>query len=338
MAADLRLIIPMSISFIIVLLVIPSWIKKAKNIGLIWEDMNKYQKVYAAGSGGLIVLLGFVIGLLSYVAYRVFILNEGNHFLVEIFALLAVVLILGGIGLIDDLLGWKHGGLRRRTRILLVVVASIPLIAINAGRSVVTVPFIGNVDLGIIYPILIIPLGIVGAVTTFNFLAGFNGQEAGQGIIILTALSIVAYLTGSSWLTVIGLCMVAALCAFLFFNYPPAKIFPGDSLTYSVGGLIAIMAIIGNFERIAVFFFIPYIIETALKSRGKLIKQSFGKPDNKGNLDLKYNKIYSLNHLAIWLLNKTKLKANEEKVTLSIWLFQILVIILGFIIFNGSLF
>ena len=338
MAIDLRLALPLALSFIIVILVIPIWIKKAKCIGLIWEDMNKFQKTYVAGSGGLIVLLGFVIGLLSYVAYRVFILNEGNHFLVEIFALLAVILILGGIGLIDDLLGWRRGGLKRVTRILLVAVASIPLVAINAGRSVIALPIFGNVDLGILYPVLIIPIGIVGAVTTFNFLAGFNGQEAGQGIIILTALSIVAYLTGSPWLTVIALCMVAALCAFLFFNYSPAKIFPGDSLTYSVGGLIAIMAIIGNFERIAVFFFIPYIIETALKSRGKLIKQSFGKPNSEGNLDLKYNKIYSLNHVAIFLLNKTKMKANEEKVTLSIWLFQILVIILGFIIFNRSLF
>ncbi|MEK6873862.1 MAG: glycosyl transferase family 4 [Nanoarchaeota archaeon] len=338
MAIDLRLIIPLALSFIIVILIIPTWIKKATSIGLIWEDMNKSQKTYVAGSGGLIVLLGFIIGILFYVAYRVFFLNQENHFLVEIFALLTVILILGGIGLIDDLLGWRHGGLNRRTRILLVAVASIPLIAINAGRSIITLPILGNVDLGIIYPVLIIPIGIIGAVTTFNFLAGFNGLEAGQGIIMLTALSIVSYLTGNSWLTVIALCMVAALCAFLFFNYPPAKIFPGDSLTYSVGGLIAIMAIIGNFERIAVFFFIPYIIETGLKLRGKLVKQSFGKPDSQDNLNLKYNKFYSLNHIAIWLLNKTKFKANEERVTILLWTFQIMIILLGFFIFRRGIF
>jgi hypothetical protein len=32
--------------------------------------------------------------------------------------------------------------------------------------------------------------------------------------------------------------------------------------------LIACMAILGNFEKIAVFVFIPYIIETFLKLRG----------------------------------------------------------------------
>lgn len=338
MTFDLRIIIPLALSFFVVLLVIPAWIKKAKSIGLIWEDMNKFRKVYAAGSGGLIVLLGFVIGVLFYIAYRVFLLNTENHFLIEIFALLTVVLMLGGIGLIDDLLGWRQGGLRRRTRILLVAVSSIPLIAINAGKSVVGLPFIGNTDLGIFYPFLVIPIGIIGSVTTFNFLAGFNGEEAGQGIIILTALAIVSYLTGSPWLTVVALCMIFALCGFLFFNYNPAKIFPGDALTYSVGGLIAIMSIMGNFEKIAVFFFIPYIIETALKSRGKLIKQSFGKPDNKGNLNLKYDKIYSLNHVAIWLLNKTKLKANEEKVTIFIWTFQIIIILIGFFIFRRGIF
>ncbi|HIF03136.1 MAG TPA: glycosyl transferase family 4, partial [Nitrospinaceae bacterium] len=33
-----------------------------------------------------------------------------------------------------------------------------------------------------------IPLGIVGAATTFNFLAGFNGLETGQGILIFSGL------------------------------------------------------------------------------------------------------------------------------------------------------
>ena len=64
--------------------------------------------------------------------------------------------------------------------------------------------------------------------------------------------------------------MVGALIGFYIYNKFPAKVFPGDILTYSVGALIAGMAILGNFEKIAVFVFIPYIIETILKSRGKL--------------------------------------------------------------------
>ena len=168
--------------------------------------------------------------------------------------------------------------------------------------------------MGAIYPLILIPIGIVGAVTTFNILAGYNGLEAGQGILIIGALSVVAFFTGSSWLTLIGICMVVSLAAFLFFNKFPAEVFPGDVLTYSIGALIAIFAILGNFEKIAIFFFIPYIAETFLKLRGKLKKQSFGLPQKDGSLEMPYKKFYGLEHFSIWFLKKIKNKVYEREV------------------------
>jgi len=328
----------MLVSFLVTFLILPIWIKKAENLKLVWANMNTYTKEKVAGSGGLIVVFGFIIGVFTYIAYRVFILKTTNNFLVELFAIISVVLILAGIGLIDDLFGWQRGGIRRRTRILLTAISAIPLVAINAGKSVVLLPFLGSTDLGIFYPLLLIPLGIAGATTTYNFLAGFNGLEAGQGVIILSAMSIVAYSTGNSWLAVISLIMVASLIAFLLFNFYPAQVFPGDILTYSVGGLIAIISILGNFEKVAVFFFIPYILELILKSRGKLIKQSFGKPNKEGSLDLRYDKLYSLNHLSIYLTKKLGFKATEKTVVYSIWIFQIVIILIGFIVFKEGIF
>ncbi len=247
-------------------------------------------------------------------------------------------MILAGIGIIDDLLGWQHGGLRRRFRLLLCFLAAIPLMVINAGYSTVSLPIIGKTNLGLIYPLVLIPIGIVGATTTFNFLAGFNGLETGQGILILIGMSIVAYFIGKSWLALIGLCMIFSLLAFWIFNKYPAKIFPGDVLTYPVGGLIAIMAILGNFEKIAVFFFIPYILETVLKLRGKLIKQSFGKLTKNNGLKLNYNKVYSLTHLSILILGKIKNKVEEKDVVRFIYFIQIIFILIGFIIFRESIF
>jgi UDP-N-acetylglucosamine--dolichyl-phosphate N-acetylglucosaminephosphotransferase len=220
----------------------------------------------------------------------------------------------------------------------MVLFAAVPLMVINAGKHTMSIPFLGVVDFGLLYPLLLIPIGIVGATTTFNFLAGFNGLEAGQGVIILSALSLVAYLTGSSWLSLILLIMVVALLAFLIYNFYPAKVFPGDTLTYSIGGLIAISAILGNFEKIAVFFFIPYILEVILKSRGKLVKQSFGKINKDGSLDLLYPKIYGITHLAIFSLKKLGIKPTEKKVVYFIWAFQILIVILGLIIFREGIF
>ena len=236
-----------------------------------WEDMHKLKNPKnVAGSGGLIVILGFVIGVLSYIAIKTFILRT-NITTVEIFALLTTTLIAGFVGFIDDIFGWIRGGLSVKFRIVLLLFASIPLMVINAGTS----EMIG-INFGLLYPIFFIPLGIIGASTTFNFIAGYNGLETSQGILILSALALVAWLIGSSWLSLICLVMVSCLIAFYVFNKYPAKIFPGNILTYSTGALIAIVAILGNIEKIAVFFFIPYIIETGLKLRGRLKKYSFG--------------------------------------------------------------
>ncbi len=337
MINSIFLVLPLLASFLVVVFLMPFWIRKARQINLMWENMNQLNSQKIAGSGGIVMIIGFVLGLLLFVAHSVFFLNSNEH-LVEIFAMLSVLLILCGIGLLDDLLGWRKGGLSKRSRIILVAFAAIPLIVLKVGKSIINIPLIGPIDTGLLYALVIIPIGIVGATTTFNFLAGFNGLESGQGIIIFSALALVSLFTGSTWLFWIILIMIASLLAFFLFNNFPARVLPGDSLTYSVGGMIAIIAILGNFEKIAIFFFIPYALETILKLRGKLSKQSFGKPQKDGTLDMLYSKIYGLEHLAIYLLNKTKWKATEQRVVMLIWSFQILIIIIGFIIFRQGIF
>ena len=325
------ILITIFISFFCTYLVLPFWIRKAKQIGLIWEDMNKPNKEKnVAGSGGITVVIGAMIGIFLYIAIQTFYFKSSDGISIKIFAMLSTIFLVAGIGLIDDLFGWKKGGLSKRSRIILVLFSAIPLMVINAGQSTMM-----GINFGIWYPLLIIPFGVLGATTTFNFLAGFNGLEASQGILLLSALSIVMYLTGSSWLSVIALCLVASLLAFYIFNMNPAKVFPGDVLTYVIGASIAVIAILGNAEKIALFFFIPYLLETVLKLRGRLDKQSFGKPNPDGSLELPYDKIYGLEHLAIYILKKIKpsKKVYENNVVYLINGFQIIVILLGFVLF-----
>lgn len=332
------LLISLIISLILTLIFLPIWINKCKKIELLWEDMNKHgHPKNVASSGGVIVLMAFIVGVLSYIAFKTFILKT-DIITLNIFVLLSVVLILAVMGLVDDLLGWRHGGLSVKIRLFLALVASIPLVVINAGDHIVSLPFIGIINLGLFYPLILIPIGIVGATTTYNFLAGFNGLEAGQGILILSFLSFVAYVTGSSWLSIIGLCMVASLIGFYFYNRFPARVFPGDIMTYSIGALIASMAILGNFEKIAVFVFIPYILEVILKLRGNLKKQSFAKPNKDGSLEMPYDKIYGMTHLSLFILKKFKTKVYEKDVVYFIFIIQILIILISLVLFWGWLF
>jgi UDP-N-acetylglucosamine--dolichyl-phosphate N-acetylglucosaminephosphotransferase len=330
------LLVSVLVSFVLCVSFLPMWIRACRKLGLVWEDMNKFgHPKDVASSGGVIVIMAFVLGVLSYIALKTFLFG-GQSKALEIFALLTVILILGIVGLVDDLLGWgclnsrskgKYG-LPKKIRLLLATAASIPLIVINAGTHLMTLPFVGSVDFGILYPLILVPLAIVGASTTYNFLAGFNGLEAGQGILILSFLSFVSYVTGSAWLGIVGLCMVGALVGFWVFNKVPAKVFPGDAITYGIGALIAGMAILGNFEKIAVVVFVPYILEVILKARGGLKKQSFGVATKDGTLKMPYDKVYGLEHLAILVLGR---RASERKVVYLIHAFQILFILIGFL-------
>ena len=324
---NLILLLTIFISFLATLIITPYWIRRARTEGLKGKDMHKLDKRDVAEAGGICVLTGFIIGVFLYIAIKTFYFHDSTN-LVEILALLAVLFFASIIGVVDDLLGWKKG-LSKRIRVLLVLFAAVPLMVINAGDSTMW-----GIELGLLFPLIVIPIAVIGTTTTYNFLAGYNGLETGQGILILGALSIVTFLTGQGWLSVITLCMVASLIAFYFYNKYPAKVFPGDMMTYAIGAMIACIAILGNVEKIAIFFFIPYILETILKSRGRLKKESFARVRPDGSLDMPYNKIYGLEHLAIWMLQRIKPNGRvyEKEVTYMIHGFTIIIILLGFLL------
>lgn len=326
------ILISILIGFFVTFVFTPIWIRRVRIAGLVGKDMHKKGSEVVAEAGGISVILGFILGVLFYVAFKTFYLKSSENVL-EIFAMLSSILIISLIGFTDDILGWKIG-LNKKSRIVFLFFSAIPLMVINAGVSSVM-----GIEFGIAYPLLLIPLGIIGASATFNMLEGYNGLGASQGIIILSALAFVNWFSGNAWLSVIALTMAAALLGFYFFNSFPARVFPGDILTYGVGALIAVIAILGNIEKIALFFFIPYIIETILKLRGKLSKESFAKVNEDGSLDQPYKKIYGLEHFSIWILKKMDWrKVREKDVVMILNLFQILIIVLGILIFKSHIF
>ena len=97
------------ISFLVTIFILPKWIKKAKEIGLVWKDMHKKgEPKNVAGSGGLATVIGFSIGVLLYIAVKTFIFNSTEN-LIEILALLATIFIVFVLGFIDDIFGWQKG-------------------------------------------------------------------------------------------------------------------------------------------------------------------------------------------------------------------------------------
>jgi UDP-N-acetylglucosamine--dolichyl-phosphate N-acetylglucosaminephosphotransferase len=127
---------------------------------------------------------------------------------------------------------------------------------------------------------------------------------------------------------------VAALLGFLVFNRYPARIFPGDSLTYTIGALIAVVAILGNMERVAFILFIPYFIEFFLKARTRFQAESFGVPDMHNRLRPMYRKVNSLTQIFMLLPDRLfNRKPKEYDIVLMMMLMELVFVLLVLLVF-----
>ena len=297
---EIILFICFFVAFITTYLLTPLWIRAVKKVGLTGKDQNKFDKPEIAEFGGITVVAGFMAGVLTYIGLTTFYFHFEtiDNNLILILAGISTLLGITIVGMLDDILGWKTG-LKQWQKPLLTIPAALPIMAVNAGHSTMVLPLLGSVNLGIFYPLIIIPLGVAGASNGFNMLAGYNGLEASLGAVILSFLGYVAWKSGNSWVAMLSISMVFALLAFLLFNWHPAKIFPGDTLTYSVGALIATVAILGNMEKIAMILFSLYFIEFIIKARKKFKGECFGEPMKNGTLSVPREGVESLTHLMI---------------------------------------
>ena len=269
---------------IIKFLLIPRFTQR----GLTGTDMNKYDKPQIPEMGGIGVLFGFAFAVLVALAlFRVF---DFPLNLTAVLAVFATVAIVGVIGVLDDLVGWKKG-IEQWQHALLPIFAALPLMVLpnTINTTMLTLPFIGPVEFGILYSLLVVPIAITGASNAVNMLAGFNGLEAGMGLIISFTLLIIGVLLpmdypGKTETIIITAGMVGALLAFLHFNWFPAKIFGGDSLTLMIGAAVASVAIVGNLEKVSMLLFGLYFLELIFKAKHRFRSECYGIPQKNGRL------------------------------------------------------
>jgi hypothetical protein len=83
-------------------------------------------------------------------------------------------------------------------------------------------------------------------------LEGYNGEGSGTSIIALCSLFICSIIWNSAEGVLFTVIAIAVLIPFYLYNKFPAKIFPGDVGTLSIGALFACIALFGSLEA-AVF-------------------------------------------------------------------------------------
>ena len=180
-----------------------------------------------------------------------------------------------------------------------------------------------------------------------NLNDGMDGMAAGNSAFICIALGILAYVSshieyasylnimfvpGSQELVVFICAMVGALIGFLWYNAYPAQVFMGDTGSLTIGGIIAVFAIIIHKELLipvlcGVFFFesLSVIIQTQVfkffKRKGKRVRVFKSTPihDAFRRLDSQ------LDHTSQYVLRNWPRGAwHESKITVRFWITTIL--------------
>ncbi|KAI7219067.1 UDP-N-acetylglucosamine:dolichyl phosphate N-acetylglucosamine-1-phosphate transferase-like protein [Hortaea werneckii] len=178
------------------------------------------------------------------------------------------------LGILDDSfdMRWRH-------KFFIPAFAALPMLAlyfVDFGVTHVVVPlplrpYMGElVDLGGFYYLYMAAISIF-CPNCINILAGVNGIEVGQSIVIalLIALNDMLYLLPSvqphpaadSHLFSIYLLLpfIGVSLALLKHNWFPAKVFVGDTYCYFAGMVFAVVGILGHFSKTLLLLFIPQI-------------------------------------------------------------------------------
>ena len=264
--------------------------------GMTGVDVHKPEKPDVPKGGGFIVLFAIVSGILVVMGLTTF--QEQADIREGLLAALVSILMAGIIGLLDDSFDFKN-----RTKIALPLVASIPMVAVSVGTPTMTIPFIGTINFGVFYALLIVPLMMTFIVDSSNMYGGMNGLETGLSTINASAIVVyvVAYpfISGQEITTAlldsgtVAASLLGASIAFFYFNRYPAKVLPGDVGRLPLGAAMASALILGNMDRLAIILYIPFLINFLLYliyrvwvGRKNVEYVKFAKPREDGTLEV----------------------------------------------------
>lgn len=237
---DVVILISLSIfSYLFTTWIYPKYISFANKRKWVGNDIHKNNKPEVAESGGI----PFLLGIIPPFIFVCFIFPELKN---ESIIILLLIISYGIIGFIDDriiLSPFKKLFLMLLTSAVITILHWKGFIQIDNP----IIPIIGQVRITIIYP-LIVPIIILILANLVNMLEGYNGEGSGTALIVISFLLIDSIIRKSSEGLIFILCILGSLAAFFKFNKYPAKVFPGDVGTLSMGAAIGCVAIFGSLE------------------------------------------------------------------------------------------
>ncbi|MCZ6784606.1 MAG: MraY family glycosyltransferase, partial [Proteobacteria bacterium] len=100
---------------------------------------------------------------------------------------------------------------------------------------------------------------IVGVTNALNLIDGLDGLASGLGAIIASTLVVICWQAGQGAGVIFGAALVGALVGFLPYNFPPARIFIGDTGALFLGYSLALLALDGYRTSALLTFVVPLL-------------------------------------------------------------------------------
>ncbi len=224
------ILIGISLAFAITFYSIPVIINVSKTKKLFDEpDERKIHIEPIPSLGGVGIFAGFIVALLFSVS-----VSQTP----ELQYLIAAAMVIFFLGVKDDILI-----LTPLKKFLGQVLAA--LIIIYKGHVVITSMhgFLGIGEMPLMVSYAFTFFTIIVITNSFNLIDGIDGLAGGLGLLISIVFGIFFFANNNIQYAATSFCLSGALIGFLIFNFPPAKIFMGDTGSMLIGLVCSVLSI-----------------------------------------------------------------------------------------------
>lgn len=231
-----------------------------KEIGPVWH----MAKQGTPTMGGIMFIAGIFIAILV-TGWKDFSQGRFGALFVFLFAL-----VFGVIGFLDDFMKVKYHkneGLTASQKFLLQLAAAIVFTVLLRYTGYLTpdlyIPFF-NVSFQLPWAVYMVfaAFVIVATVNAVNLTDGVDGLATGVTLPVALFFLVVSLMWKVTDLSIFAAALVGGLCAFLIYNFHPAKVFMGDTGSLFLGGTVCGLAFALDIPLIIVLVGIIYLLET----------------------------------------------------------------------------
>jgi len=261
------------VTFLVSLFLVPIAKITANHVGAVdLPNERKIHKKVMPRMGGLAIFGGFLIGYILY-----------GDITTQMISILIGAFIIFLLGILDDI-----KPIRAKYKFLVQIIAA--LIVVIYGQIYFTeITFLGfKVEFSLLLSYILSTFFIVAISNAINLIDGMDGLASGISTIYFGTISVIAILLNriGGLDIVLSLIMLGATLGFLAWNFPPAKIFMGDSGSLFLGFMISVIALLGFKVATLTSLVIPItilaipIFDTVLAIFRRLLKgENIGAPD-----------------------------------------------------------